>query len=670
MNLKELFADQTLNQDLQSQDNEGVSLTLEERKEGVAMILQGFRILTIKGGKGDKGDAGDQGEQGQSIVGPRGPQGLPSFIPGPRGLRGLLGKNGLNGKNGKDGVDGLDGRNGKNGKNGSPDTAQLIAKKLASLKGKDRLDVESLSGLDRLEYNFLSQAKSFVPRALGALYDVDLRGLDDGQTLVWESLLQKWIPGNAIGAIRSLIAGSNITITDDGLGNFTINALTSGGSSMEENIGIQTETPTGVVNGINTTFTVQNLPFEIIVDNQSFLVIAAALNGLVITGTGPYTITVPFAPNSWISSLYNILTFGQAPYTITVPFAPNSWIGDVYTIPGEDDDSLSSGVEIPTGVIDGSNTIFTATHLPFEVLVDNQSLLVSARLLNGLSVVGVANVGAEIPSGVIDGSNTTFTAINLPFQVVVDNQSFLVAAASLNGLSVTGTGPYTITVPFAPNSWIGDLYFNVATVIGTWTQGELVAGSGTSFTLAAAPLGASEHIFGQRNRLYPTSDFSISGALITTVLSYAASDLLADYFAGSFYTGYTDNELVTGSGTAFTLAATPTLGTERIYGQRRRLRSGTDYTISGASVTTVLSFSTGDILADYQTAVDSGNVTSEIVSGSGTAFTLANTPVGHIELYDPSGLRLYEGTDFSISGVNITTTLSYSAGDILADYRK
>lgn len=61
-------------------------------------------------------------------------------------------------------------------------------------------------------------------------------------------------------------------------------------------------------------------------------------------------------------------------------------------------------------------------------------------------------------------------------------------------------------------------------------------------------------------------------------------------------------------------------------------------------------------------------VTSEVVSGSGTAFTLANTPTaGTVKLF-ANGQRLTPVVDFTISGPNITTVLSWDAGTILADY--
>lgn len=65
---------------------------------------------------------------------------------------------------------------------------------------------------------------------------------------------------------------------------------------------------------------------------------------------------------------------------------------------------------------------------------------------------------------------------------------------------------------------------------GTLVNNEIIAGSGTAFTLAGVPVLGSEQIYADRARLYPTTDYTIAGAAITTVLSYAAGDLLATYF--------------------------------------------------------------------------------------------------------------------------------------------
>lgn len=69
-------------------------------------------------------------------------------------------------------------------------------------------------------------------------------------------------------------------------------------------------------------------------------------------------------------------------------------------------------------------------------------------------------------------------------------------------------------------------------------------------------------------------------------------------------------------------------------------------------------------------------VDSEIVSGSGISWVLANIPIiGSVHLFG-GGSRLTPGTtltnpltDYVITGENITTQNSYAAGQILADYR-
>ena len=60
------------------------------------------------------------------------------------------------------------------------------------------------------------------------------------------------------------------------------------------------------------------------------------------------------------------------------------------------------------------------------------------------------------------------------------------------------------------------------------------------------------------------------------------------------------SEVVGGSGTSWTLAHTPIAGTVALFANGQRLAPTTDYTISGTGITTVLSWTTGTILADYQ----------------------------------------------------------------------
>lgn len=64
---------------------------------------------------------------------------------------------------------------------------------------------------------------------------------------------------------------------------------------------------------------------------------------------------------------------------------------------------------------------------------------------------------------------------------------------------------------------------------GNSTYGEIVAGSNTTFTLAATPTANTVRVWGGGSRLTPGVDFTIVGAVITTVNSYDSGQVLADY---------------------------------------------------------------------------------------------------------------------------------------------
>ena len=63
-------------------------------------------------------------------------------------------------------------------------------------------------------------------------------------------------------------------------------------------------------------------------------------------------------------------------------------------------------------------------------------------------------------------------------------------------------------------------------------------------------------------------------------------------------------------------------------------------------------------------------IDEEQVSGNGTSWILANTPIaGTVELYANGNRITVANGDFTISGKNITTTDSWPTGSIFADYQ-
>lgn len=63
----------------------------------------------------------------------------------------------------------------------------------------------------------------------------------------------------------------------------------------------------------------------------------------------------------------------------------------------------------------------------------------------------------------------------------------------------------------------------------TFVYNEVVAGSGTSWTLANVPVSGMQAIYANGQRLTPTVDYTISGAIITTLTSWSSGTVLADY---------------------------------------------------------------------------------------------------------------------------------------------
>ena len=76
--------------------------------------------------------------------------------------------------------------------------------------------------------------------------------------------------------------------------------------------------------------------------------------------------------------------------------------------------------------------------------------------------------------------------------------------------------------------------------------------------------------------------------------------VLVDSGGGGGGNNFVYNEILSGSGTAFTFATAPIAGLYTIYARGQKLIPTTDYTVSGANVTTVGTFVAGDLMADYQ----------------------------------------------------------------------
>ena len=170
--------------------------------------------------------------------------------------------------------------------------------------------------------------------------------------------------------------------------------------------------------------------------------------------------------------------------------------------------------------------------------VDNKTIINSAfdpvtrRLLVDVTGTVTGNtLNVEIPVGTVNGSNTVFTVQNLP--VFVDTSGQVNVSSTIDatnyGFVVTGSAPsYTLTFTNAPTQTPHSFYNSFSASSGVVVDNEIVSGSGTSFTLANIP-SVGPALYGLGQRLFPNSDYTISGVTITTTNSWLSGQILADY---------------------------------------------------------------------------------------------------------------------------------------------
>lgn len=214
------------------------------------------------------------------------------------------------------------------------------------------------------------------------------------------------------------------------------------------------------------------------------------------------------------------------------------------------------------------------------------------------------------------------------------------------------------------------------------TPSGTVNGINDIFTLANAPIpAASLQLFQNGILAIQGIDYTLTGNTITFSNAPSTGAFLnAFYRFGSPAGLYADDEtpggIVDGSNAAFTLAHSPSPGSSlKLYIDGVLGIQGTDYTLSGSTITFSSAPSIGALLIAYY--VYSNTVTnyadnetpSGTVNGTNDIFTLANTPnpAMSLQLYVNGILQLY-GTDFTLLAATITFTNAPSTGAILTAF--
>jgi hypothetical protein len=226
-----------------------------------------------------------------------------------------------------------------------------------------------------------------------------------------------------------------------------------------------------------------------------------------------------------------------------------------------------------------------------------------------------------------------------------------------------------------------------SSVLVSWdeTPAGTVNGFNVTFTLANAPSpAASLQLFQDGVLQIQGTDYTLSGNTITFMNAPGAGSppsalLNAFYRYGSTIGTYVDAETpggaVNGFNVTFTLANAPSPTVSlRLYDNGVFQVQGTDYTLSGATITFANAPTAGDQLVAYyvysaSTSYADAEVPSGTVNGLNVTFGLAHTPnpAASLDLY-VGGIHQLSGSDFTLSSATITFASAPSSGAILTAF--
>lgn len=173
--------------------------------------------------------------------------------------------------------------------------------------------------------------------------------------------------------------------------------------------------------------------------------------------------------------------------------------GEIQILAGNASGGASNGgnLDLGSGQKSGAGTAGNVT-----IHANDQTGYVHIYATSGITAppVGVVKLSANAGNYYLAAGSSSLSAILATSNVITSSKTFTFPNIS---------GTFVLTTSFVDN--------------------EVVSGSGTTYTLANTPVAGSQHVYAARQRLYPTTDYSISGATITTIATWATGDLLADY---------------------------------------------------------------------------------------------------------------------------------------------
>lgn len=672
--------------------------------ETLKVSIEGADIVTIKGERGDQGDIGPEGVQGE-----KGEKGEDSYVPGPQGEKGDQGLQGpagesIVGPEGPEGPQGPMGEQGLSGKDGTEATADDIIKMIGG-----KLEVKDISNIGDFGSSILNEAKALVPRSLAGMYDVDILGVTDGQTLVYNYSTKKWVPGTAS-------SGGSGWLTTGNLG--TDPAINYIGTNDEVDFVIRTNTferlrfltqsdGTSVViafpdaSGNNNISALNNTFYDVTGSGQQIgfrsLAGDAALFAFGTLGmqagdhiriAAPYTVIdgkptdgspqeLRFAGDGGFSS--NYVGF-QAPSnvlnTVNYVWPDDAPAVDGYVLSGTTGGTLSwvaqsggggGGTVTSVTSATGDATVATTTTTPVITIVSAPKLT-TARNINGVAFDGTANITVTAAAGTLTGTTlnstvvtSSLTSVGTITTGVWNGTKIGLAYGGTNAdLSATGgtsqvlrqsTSGGTITVSQLAASDLSN---------GTTGSGAVVlAGSPTITTAVLGSSTATTQVPGDNSTKLATTAY-VQAAIFATqtiaAVKYATTAALtATYSNGSSGVGATLTEVALGALSVD--GVTPSIG-DRILvkNQASSFQNGiyTVTTVGSGAAAYVLTRAT-----DYNVSADINLGDNVFVSAGSTLATTTWTQNGTenpVMGTDPITFAQTAGTGTYTSGNGLTLT--------------
>lgn len=234
----------------------------------------------------------------------------------------------------------------------------------------------------------------------------------------------------------------------------------------------------------------------------------------------------------------------------------------------------------------------TAANMRINNVIENFQSIASAAGTTTLTVSSPA---------VTQITGSTTQTVKLPdATTLVVGQAYTITNRS-SGVVTVNDNSSTLVQTMAAGAFLTATVTDIGSAAGAWDAAYTAAGgSGTVTTVSVVSAnGLAGSVANASTTPAITLTTSITGVLKGNGTAISAATAGTDYLAPSnVVTRETPSGSINGSNTSFTLANTPIAGTEHLYLNGLLLESGagTDYTISGATITMLTAPVSGDKL--------------------------------------------------------------------------